>query len=285
MIDVGWLTPAQDCWDTNLLRLLLDGDLYPHGLEVRHHAGYPNVNAPVITVVPGRYYAQRTNEINTAIQRYASVLMVVTSDEESLFDIGRIIHPAVRFWVQTPRLSREYDARLIPLGFPPHFNDLPAVEKTTDVFLSAQRTHARRVQCFEALANSRHAADIHPTEGFTQGMKPAEYVEVMCAARVAPCPSGAVSPDSFRAWEALEAHCVPIADDISPAYDSRGYWRRLFPDCPFPIIENYSDLPGYIEDALADYPRNANRIAAWWIAQKRAMALNLREDLQNLGAL
>jgi len=102
---------------------------------------------------------------------------------------------------------------------------------------------------------------------------------------VAPAPSGAVSPDSFRLYEALEAHTIPIADDISPTHDSAGYWRLVFPDAPFPILDSYEQLPGYIEDQLKAWPANANQIAAWWTRQKRTMARNLRNDLKKLGAL
>jgi hypothetical protein len=156
--------------------------------------------------------------------------------------------------------------------------------KVVDVFLSAQATHTRRTRAFEALKGFPNS-NIEATAGFTQGMPVGEYVGQMCGAKVAPAPSGAVSPDSFRLYEALEAHCVPIADDISPAYPSEGYWRLLFPSDPFPTLRDYADLTGYINDQLEVWPKNANRIAAWWIRQKREMALWLEADLKALGAL
>jgi hypothetical protein len=271
-----------------MLRLLLDGDLYPHGLKVRHHAGYPNTDGPVCLIVPGRYYAQHTDQINEAIQRFVSVLMVVTSDEEATFDCSNVLHERIRFWVQTPRGGREYPegARFVGVGFSPHFNDLPAEPpvKMWDVFLAGQRTHLRRDEAFEALEHG-HARCVVETGGFTQGLSQVEYTQAMTAARVAPAPSGAVSPDSFRLFEALEAHCVPIADTVSPVDGQTDYWHRLFPLCPFPIIEDYASLPGYIDTALEQWPANSNRVATWWILQKRRYAHWLREDLQALGAL
>src|SRR5438128_265611 len=133
-------------------------------------------------------------------------------------------------------------------------------------------------------ARTRSATRSPATAGFTQGMAPAEYAAHMTSAKIAPCPSGAVSPDSFRLYEALEAHAVPIADDVSPSYDSRGYWQMLYPGAPFPIISDYTDLPGWIDDQLAVWPTNANRIAAWWMAEKRRMAHALTDDLTALGA-
>jgi hypothetical protein len=124
-----------------------------------------------------------------------------------------------------------------------------------------------------------------PTEAFAAGVPPDLYTYLMTKSRVHPCPAGPASPDTFRVFESLESHGVPIADDVTPGYRSEGYWRRLFPDAPFPILHNVDDLPGWINDQLAQWPRNATRIAAWWVAQKRRYARWLREDLAELGAI
>jgi hypothetical protein len=268
---------------------LFANQLYPTGLEFERHDTYPKTDGTIL-MIPGRYWAKHTTDISDAIARYRWVLAIRTGDEEDLFDITKVEHPNLKWYVQTPRTDRDYgDARLIPLGFPPHFNVLPPSQpnRVVDVFLAAQRTHERRAQAFYAIDQAHQGWNTVTvsTSGFTQGEPPDKYARLMFMAKVAPAPSGAFSPDSFRLYEALEAHAVPIADDISPEYDSEGYWRRLFPDAPFPILTNYNDLPGYIGDVLADYPRIANRIAAWWIGYKRALARALRKDLGDLGAL
>jgi len=155
------------------------------------------------------------------------------------------------------------------------------------VFIAAQDTHERRHECFETLLASHHNALIYRTKNFAacdEGVSTDVYATMMTTAKVAPAPAGPATPDTFRTYEALAAHTIPIADDITIAYDSRGYWRRLYPNTPMPVIEKYSDLPGYIDDALRDYPRAANRITAWWIGEKRRMARRLRADLRALGA-
>ncbi|ARG91414.1 hypothetical protein [Mycobacterium kansasii] len=287
MIAVGYLHPA-DCWDSTLIADLLNGTLYPHGLDIQPVDGYPDADGCIL-VIPGRYYAddERIADIDDAIARYEWVLGIRIGDEEDLFDIHQVAGPErMRWWVQTPRADRDYgDARLFGVGFTPHLRYLPAdpPEKTTDVFLAAQNTHERRRECFAAIQPGK-SRKLVPTEGFTQGLPPAEYAEQMVRAKVAPCPSGPASPDSFRVWEALQAHAIPIADDITPGYDSAGYFNKLYPDAPFPILQNYSDLPGYIEDQLGEWPMNANRIVAWWMRQRREMSRWLVDDLKALGA-
>lgn len=286
MISFGRLAPG-DQWDQCLLDDLFDNKLYPTGLEFRRVLGYPQADGCIL-LVPGRYWAAHTDQINNVIKRYAWLLLVRTSDEEDLFDISKIKHPNVRFWVQTPRTDRDYgDARLIPLGYTPHFRGLPAEQpvKNRGVFLAGQKTHERRWAAFGELHRTKIDKRLVWSHGFTEGIPQHEYVDCMLGCKVAPAPAGPASPDTFRLYEALEANCVPVADDVTPAYDSAGYWRKLFPDCPFPILTDEKNWPGYCQDGINAWPANANRIAAWWMRQKREMTYWLRGDLQALGAL
>ena len=273
-----------------MLDLLFANKLYPTGLEFNRVEGYPDAKGCIL-MVPGRYWHERMPEIQDAIRRYKWLLFVRTGDEEDLFDIKQLEHPNCRWWVQTPRTDRDYgDARLFGVGFSPAFVDLPEDPRTPeiDVFLSAQNNHARRHAFFDALRPWRRDGQkwvVSPTAGFTQGLAPVDYAEHMMHSRVALAPAGPVTPDSFRVYEALEAHAVPLADDITSLYDSAGYWRTIFPDAPFPILANLDDLVGWINDQLAAWPKNANRIAAYWMRYKRKWALDLVEELKILGAL
>ena len=279
MIHVGWLAPG-DQWDTTMLRDLLDGALYPHGLNMKHTNGYPPVRTGCILVIPGRYWWQHGHEISSAIKPYPWVLAVRTSDEEDWFDITKVSHPNLKWWLQTPR-DGEYDARLFGVGYTPHFRGLPkeVPEKLLDVFLSAQNTHQRRKDCFTALRPSVRRR-IHETDGFTQGMNPAEYRDCMLTAKVAPAPSGAVSVDSFRFWEALEAHALPLPDGRSPVDGLTWYWGRL--GWPFAEIVGGEWEP--VVKQLLSTGLNANLTTAWWMRYKRQLAQWLVADLTELGA-
>lgn len=289
MISVGWLAPSE-CWDQLLPKLLTTNKLYPTGLEFRHFQGFPPPHQAegCIISIPGAYWHAQYDTISEALTSYRWVLGMCVSDEECLFDIDRVEHGNIKWWRQTPRTDRDYgDARLFGVGYTPHFNSLPKdpPEKSTDVFLSGQRTHGRRRECFEALENYSGSKVVRPTEGFTEGFEPAEYVAGVVSAKVAPAPSGAVSVDTFRFWEALEAHAIPIADTVSPVDGVTDYWERVCPGAPFPVLRDYADLPGYLGDQVEQWPANANRVAAYWMRYKRSLALGLREDLGKLGAI
>lgn len=287
MIHVSQLAPI-DQWDQNIIDRLLAGMLYPTGLDFTRHTGYwPGVDG-IILMIPGRYWAERTTEISEALQPYRWVLGIRTSDEEDLFDPAAVTHPNIAWWVQTPRPERDYGPtvrRFFGVGFPPHFNDLPAEapHKDIGVFLAGQNTHERRHLAFRAIANCEDACTL-PTPGFTQGMDSGTYAANMQAAKVAPCPAGPVTADTFRVWEALEAHALPVIDTMSPAWNHHGYWDRVLPGSPVTLYSNPRRLPALIDGLLGD-PEQGNRIAAWWIQFKREMAACLVKDLRTLGAI
>lgn len=231
-------------------------------------------------------------DINKKIARFKWVLLILVSDEENLFDIDKIDHPNIKVWVQTPRAGKDYDnVRYFGVGYSYASKyrgsvGISYLNKPAEVFISGQNTHDRRKTIFEKLDSYREDnpdknVEIFETEGFTQGMEPADYYTHMASTKIAPAPSGIVSPDSFRLYEALELGAIPIADDLSPRYDSKGYWNIIFPDAPFPILQD-DNINSLIDESLENFQEKANGIFAWWIAQKRRYAHDLIEDIITL---
>lgn len=282
MIPVGRLAPVNQ-FDQTMLDDLLANRLHPTGLEFDRHEGYPARVDGCCLIIPGRYWHGHEAEISRAIARYGWVLLFITSDEESLFDLSKVVHPNMKAWVQTPRQGRDYGgARVFGVGYTPHVRMLPVEpsEKTLNVFLSAQDTHQRRHDCFlhlEGLWSSR----VHRTAGFTQGMDPAEYIRCMSKVKLAPAPSGAVSVDSFRAWEALEAGAIPVVDAVSPVDGRTDYWARLLGEVPFPVVDDWSQVLWTV--LLEDW--NPEPVQAWYRGYKQRLAEWLSTDLEQLGAL
>jgi hypothetical protein len=297
-IPVVRLAPTSQ-WDQNVLNQLFDNKLFPTGYEFTNHERIGELPKEsdmhgCILLIPGRYWHDRTDEINDYVNQFSWVLAIRTGDEQDLFDIKRIVHRNIRWWVQTPSVGRDYgDVRKFGVGWTPHFNyghtGLPSVliprppDVGIDVFLSAQNTQPRRFEAFASM-NCMPGVNMvrNETRGFTQGLAPHLYTQYMIHSRVALAPGGPESPDTFRLYEALQAHCVPVADDQSANHDSAGYWRMLFPDAPFPILDRWIDAPGIVKQALSDHPKNANRITAWWMREKRRYVNWLHEDLDQL---
>jgi hypothetical protein len=284
-------------WDQTVLNLLWSNELSPTGVDFEIHDNEWADADGVVLVIPGRYWSGLDPErfspetINREIARYQWVLAIRTGDEEDWLQPEMIQHPNIRWWIQTPRISNEGygDVRRFGVGFTPHLTDL--VEKPprrdVDLYLSAQDTQPRRFTAFaqlDLLEGSLNVLSMQ-TPGFTQGAPPSVYAYEMSHAKVALAPGGPDTPDTFRLYEALEAHCIPIADDVcANRPDESGYWRSLFPDAPFPIITDWSELRECAIDVLGNWVACANRITAWWMRERREYVRWLHDDLQTLGA-
>jgi hypothetical protein len=287
-------------WDQTVLNLLWTNELSPTGLNfVVHDNEYPNADG-IVLVIPGRFWSGRDPErfapetITREIARYRWVLAIRTGDEEDWFHPGMIQHPNIRWWIQTPRMNVDYGyVRRFGVGFTPHLASLSlgTPDKDIDLYLSAQNTHPRRFDAFRELHHLQWstAAGLliisNESPGFTQGVPPEMYAFDMVHTKIALCPAGPDTPDTFRLYEALEAHCIPIADDVcANRPEETGYWRSLFPDAPFPILADWEDLPLLVGENLPDWVAKSNRITAWWILQKREYVRWLHDDLHVLAA-
>lgn len=260
-------TPAEGYWDQALIKDILADPIF----EELNNKG-------AIVILPGAYQASYIKEINRELSAYEWVLLIVTSDEENKFPIEKIKHPNIKIYLSYPRKGRHDNYGKIPLGYTTETRkNLSLENKDIDFFFSGQITHQRREECFKAIENKKNGV-VFGTEGFSQGLKPSEYMQFMSRAKVAPAPAGAVSADSFRAYEALEAGAIPIADNISPN-GSDGFWHYLLPYVPFPTLNDYKDLSGYIDDQLEDFQTKANKIQAWWIKYKRDLKNMFLEDI------
>lgn len=280
MIPVWWLEAHPLCDDQHIVDLIAPAGRYQHDTEP------PTPGDGAVVVCPARYYTPE--QVNDLIAPLPWCVLILTSDEESTFDANAVAHPNVQCWVMTPRPDRTYPhgTRFIGEGFNPAtrptLRDIGNPARTVDVYLSGQDTHKRRHDLFDKLETSQRgwSRDVTRTPGFMQGYDRAEYLGRMARSKVAPCPSGPATPDSFRAYEALEAGCVPLLDATAPGtYPERGYWDMVYPGHPAERVAHWHEVEKYVAAALADWPNNANRCSAWWQQQKRRHRLDLLDDV------
>lgn len=237
-----------------------------------------------VFIIPGAYQADSYDKINEVINGSAKVLIFITSDEEGMFDTEKLVHPDKIVYSQYGN-----GGFMFPLGYAKDtrriLKEIGYQKKDMDWFFAGQITHSRREACVEALRPLTETIDdpgrglLVETDGFAKGLSQEDYLEAMSEAKVVPCPSGAVSVDSFRLYEALEAGCIPIADDMSPLKSySESYWSKLFGGCDFPTIVNYDKLPNLINKA-ATFSNYGSDVFAWWINKKNQIREQLKKEL------
>lgn len=284
-------------WDDAMLGDLFDGRLgrvpgMPKFDHTEGPSGAPSNARHAVVVIPARHNADRVEVVNRELAHFDSVLVVLTGDEEHAFPVDQLAHPQRVIWQMTPDPSRRQADRYIGTGYPPQARLLgemgsSAGDRTHDWFFAGQVTHSRRQEAVRALRGIVNRSGFHghlvETPSFTAGLDHGDYYRGLVSARVAPAPSGPCSPDSFRLYEALEAGCVPLADGTSPQ-GGDGFWTLVFGTSPpFPVVTDWSTVPGLVRTVVDDWPRSANRCVAFWQQYKRRVAWNLYDDLVRLG--
>jgi len=289
-------TPTSGFWDYIIIEDLISGRL---GRPVTGYefVRYEGVNCPIpigtdvaIIVLAARHHADPiySDRLNKDMASLRGVALFLLGDEENAFPVHLIHHPNIRIWRMMARPDSPFVHHCLPNGYTPHTHlldsyDVAAVDRPLDWFLAGQITHLRREQCVEQLRRIPGGMRVE-TDGFTKGLPPAEYMRMLASAKIAPCPSGPQSPDTFRLYEALEAGCVPIADaqTSKPGFPN-GYWQWIFGcEVPFPVVSDWATLPEVMARELAAWPENQRRIAEWWRQYKQKLALDLEEDIQQL---
>lgn len=267
-------SPAEGYWDQTLLKDILAEPIF---------ASIPDDRGAVV-VIPGAYQGNFIKQINQELRQYEWVVLFVTSDEEGLFPIEKIKHPNIRIYIQYPKQGRHDKYNKFPLGYTADTRkNIFLTVKDQDFFFSGQVTHDRRRDCVRML-KAMKGGTLMQSDGFAKGVDQARYMTLMCQAKTAPSPAGPISADSFRTYEALEAGTVPIADNISAKGDN-DYWDYLFGSVPFPTINKYSDLPGYISDYTSQYPHANNVSQSWWIKKKRDLKLQIYADILEVAGI
>ena len=257
---------ALDQWDCGMVVDMLNtlGATYTTEITALERA---------VVLLPARHHKGLEGAVNEAIAKIDRVVLILLGDEEADFDVEQISHPNIDIWVQNPHPDKHDKYNRLGTGYPKHLKDnLPTdyLEKHLDVFFSGQVTHKRRRLLLDSLLLAeKQSWIVNPTKGFTQGFVPTDYYWQLKQAKVAPCPSGAVVPDSFRAFEALECFAVPLLDDVNPSGSiNGGYWDWLLGENPLPKYKEPAEVPEKINEILADWDNISQQCIAWYIRYK-----------------
>lgn len=258
------------------------------------HEPYPDptLGGSALVMISGQHHttAEDVAHLNGALSTLDRAVIVVHSDEASLFAWEQIRFPAERrWWFSTPRRSTHGHApdgsRFFGEGSGPPVA-LPPVPRDLDVAFMGQDTHPSRHQLVDVLSRMDPERVLcEPTAGFLQGRAHPDFMVQLARAKVAPCPSGAATADSFRLYQALDAGCVPVVENFTPDGRDHETWQMMYPDGkPFPAIASWADLPLVLPDLLDRWEPLAAECQVWWKAQQARMVDDLRTDLAWLGA-
>jgi hypothetical protein len=271
-------------WDYGFLKDFLEGKMWRtynwQGFDIKKVDKIPNGGSAIV-VIPARHHKGLEKKVDEQLHNLNRVVVFLMGDEEADFDVELIKHPNRHIWVQNPHRDKHDEYNRLGTGYPQHI-DIKYADKDKDIFFAGQVTHKRRVELTDILLDMNDSkVHVLRTRGFTQGDKPEVYYYNMARAKIAPAPSGAVIPDSFRLFEALEAMAIPVADQKCPNDEIiHDYWDWLFQeDTPFPKVVSWDRLFGLREELLAEWPHNMHKITAWWIEYKRNFAYKVMGQL------
>lgn len=270
-------TPQRGFWDYGLLEDILSS------FEKIEVSTLPETDSAIV-VIPARSHAGLIKEVNTQLRKIKSVVLFLMGDEEASFPSDKIKHNNIKIWIQNPSSKQDAKFRKLGCGYPSQIKDYTQFPetKTNDWFFSGQITHIRRNLMATQLLRMQNGTFM-PTSGFAQGLSHDLYYQHIAHSKVVPCPSGPATVDTFRVYEALELGAVPIADSETPIEKWNNFWNWLFDEePPFPIISNYDDLPGYVEDCVNQYPQLNNKVQAFWLRYKTMLVKRLFSDIQEL---
>ncbi len=266
---------AADKWDYGLLKEIFDN----HNIEQIKVNSLP-ITDRAFVVIPGPQNIGHEKHISKELKNISRLVLFITGDEEGVFDIDKIDHPNAEIWIQYPHKKHEAYNKL-PVGVPQHLkNNLPNYKtKTYDLFFAGQITHQRRQQLAEAIALVNNAL-YKPTDGFARGDKPIYYYDNLASSKIAACPAGAVSIDSFRLYEAIEMMSLPIVDFIDSSGLEDDFYQRLFNEVvPFYKTKDWNELSNINLKLLETYPNNMHTVVCWWIKYKRDFGIKLMRQV------
>lgn len=271
-MNIIWLsvkegTPARGYWDQRLLEEFFEKEThwvcdYEH---LTHFVPTPNTDNPII-VIPGAYQADCVSEINDFIGHYEKCTIIITSDEENNFPIDELSHENMRVFADYYNPKYTSEIHWLPIG-PANVFNISLQKKDKDFAFAGQVTHPARENYIRELRGRTDGVMIE-TQGFAQGIEPEDYYKFLASAKVVPSPAGNVSPDAFRTYEAISAGAVPIPTNSE-------WHNAVFGSVPFPVIDEYEQINGYLDAAIEQFPVLNNDVQMWWLQQKRKMKHDL----------
>lgn len=304
IVPVLWCTnhdeiEARAYADLGLFSAILEREVWspPDAIEFEHYLIRSPDDVPetdcALVVLPARHHTSDDDMawFHSILSRVPAGVVLLAGDEAWEFRWQDVPETeSRRVWAMQPRPEHiEAGLQGFPGGWYPGThqgvkrNPL-SQNQELDWFFGGQVTHQRREQCAAVLRSLGKESNgiLVETDGYLQGWPQDTYWRTLRRAKVVPCPSGPMTVDTARVFEALEAGCVPVVDMVTPRGEDYDYWQLLFGDGAgvLPGIWKWKHFPKILDELLEDWPFDANRCSAMWQQSKRRWSKQLDSDLR-----
>ena len=253
-------------------------------------------------IIHDEYNNGRNEEFCKYIQKMNGVILFNVADEEFVFQNFDAIKHSTFNWRQTYNKNKEHlynETTYVPWGYR---------DKTFEAIDKKYINYNNRTLSWSFMGNTRDKNrldmcdnlqyigknEILKTLTYGSGYNVDDYFKILCSSMIAPCPSGHVSNDALRFFEAMEAGCLPIIEKkhFISEYDTNN-WYKLFDDpvLPFVMVDDWTDGKKQIEELLNDkflLMKKRNLSIAYWCIHKyilSAKLLNQIKYIKNLNIL
>jgi hypothetical protein len=171
-----------------------------------------------------------------------------------------------------------------PLGYKTGFSrpgvGKPAAERRYLWSFVGDPKKATRPAMLEALADTGDNF-VHLISGFNaaDALPTLRYRQIMDESVFVPCPAGWQNLDNFRAWEALEAGCIPIVERRA-GFD---YFASLCGgQYPFPSIVEWREATALVSRDRRELEALRQRCSDWWQEHKASLRARIGAAIAGL---
>lgn len=274
-MQVIWYEGMRGSWDHGLLCEIFDS--HPDVFN-QHNTKELVVFDRAIVMIVGRTDVKKLRDY---LQNFKSGIAILMSEEDAYFDWQSAIPEHFDIWTQYYHPSTKNHPRIskrLLLGPPNRIKDFKINKHLPKKYLWSfvgQVQNKFREECVKVLRTL--------PDGFLQevelfggngknGMDYQQYLDIMCQSKFVICPSGSMTADSFRVYEAIECGAIPIADRRSPRDSERfHYWDSVFEDHNIFDIYDWKSLPSFLSLNFLSPEKNN----LWWTEYKDELTKKL----------
>jgi hypothetical protein len=280
---VVWQHDPRDSWEDDWLRYLLAAVPQAERVIDTQHAVYFDHMIVIdnhLSPASEAYYAQ-------ASFKGCRVVLVHLSDEwyaddTACYDWCDLVFRNHWTFVHADKRKLMF----FPLGYKNGFSRAsagkPVSERRYVWSFMGDPKKSTRAAMLEALRDTGESF-VHLTSGFNAGdaLPTVRYREIMDESVFVPCPAGWQNLDNFRAWEALEAGCIPIVErranfDYFAALCGGSY--------PFPSIIDWREATTIVRRERGELETLRRRCSNWWQEHKVSLRARIGAAITGLSA-